>query len=353
MSGGSPADGVLSVEPTPSADGASWNEFVGEHPDATYCHRFEWRSITEAAYGRSCTYLRARRDGKLAGVLPLVWMPERIAGRRLVSVPYLDLGGPLAADSVVERALIDAALDLADSLGARSIELRECGGGDEDRQPAGRFRFILDLPDDAEVLWRSLGSKVRNQVRKARKSNLTTTRASPEKLPAFYEIFGRNMRDLGSPVHSIRFLSEVFDGFGDSAHLFLTTGKTGETVAGAVGISCGDTMSVPWASALRSARPLCPNHSLYWTILEESVAAGLSSFDFGRSSAGSGTFQFKKQWGATPLPLAWREVDRQGSHLESRAPASRLDRLMVALWKRLPLALANRLGPVVRGHLPQ
>ncbi len=349
----SPADGALLVEPTPPTDGASWNEFVATHPDASYCHRFEWRRITEVAYGRSCTFLRARRVDRLVGVLPLVWMPGRLGGRRLVSMPYLDLGGPLAVDEEVQAALVHAALDLAESRAARSVELRESGAGDDDGEAPGRFRFLKVLDDDPEALWKTLGSKVRNQVRKARKSGLTTARFTADRLPAFYEIFARNMRDLGSPVHSIRFLSAVLDAFGDDAHLFLTRTESGRCVAGGIGIAAGGVMTVPWASALRSARHLCPNHSLYWAILEHSARAGLDSFDFGRSSTGSGTFHFKKQWGATPVRLAWRRVDRRGSRPESHGQVSAVDRVLVAVWKRLPLGIANRLGPAVRGRLPQ
>lgn len=353
MSSGSTAAGTLSVEATPPENASSWNDFVDRHPRASYCHRFEWSRIVEQAYGRSCTNLLARRGREVVGVLPLVWMPGRIGGRRLVSMPYLDLGGPLAVESAVERALIHAALGQGQSLGARSIELREDAGSDAEPPEFGRFRFVLDLPNDSESLWKSLDSKVRNQIRKARKSGLSTARAEPDRLPRFYEVFSRNMRDLGSPVHSFRFLREIFRRFGDRAHLFLTTDGSGRTLAGAVGISFGGTLTVPWASALRSARHLCPNHSLYWAVLESAVEAGASSFDFGRSSTGTGTYRFKKQWGATPVPLAWRQVDRDGSRPERLPSRSRVERLMVGVWKLLPLSVANRLGPRIRGRLAQ
>lgn len=352
MSSGTRGAGTLSIEVAVPAGAATWNDFVARQPAATYCHRFEWRQVAEAVYDRSCTYLLARRAGEVVGVLPLVWMPERLAGRRLVSLPYLDLGGPLATEAAIGSALIHAALNLAESLGARSVELREAGGPDPDSRPAARYRFLLELPSDADTLWRALGSKVRNQVRKAERSGLTTARAPAERLSDFYRVFSRNMRDLGSPVHSSRFLGQVLDRFGDDAHLYLTRDGAGRAVAGAIGIEFRDTLSVPWASALRSALQHCPNHSLYWTILEGAIAAGVRSFDFGRSSAGTGTFRFKKQWGATPVPLAWREVSRGGSRPERPGARSPTDRLLVAVWKRLPLALANRLGPLVRGRLP-
>ena len=330
-----------------------WNAFVATHPEATYCHRWEWREVAEAAYGRSTRFLIARRGEAVAGVLPLVWMPERLAGRRLVSMPYLDLGGVLAEDEAVESALLQAAVQLAEGLGAHAVELRESADPADGEGP-GRYRFVLDLPGDAERLWSSLAGKVRNQVRKARKSALTTERVAPERLADFYGVFGRNMRDLGSPVHSRRFLAEIFERFGDRAHLYLTAHADGRVLAGAIGIAQGEVLSVPWASALRSARALCPNHSLYWQILEEAVAGGVRSFDFGRSTSGSGTYRFKKQWGARPIRLAWREVDGHGSRPEAPPdPESRGRRRLAGTWRRRPLPIANRLGPLIRGRLPQ
>ncbi len=352
MSSGSRGDGTLSIEVAPPGGAAAWNDFVAQQPAASYCHRWEWRQVAEAAYDRSCTYLIARRTGRTVGVLPLVWMPERIAGHRLVSLPYLDMGGPLTTGPAVESALIHAALNLAESLGARSVELREAGGSDPDPEGCMRYRLVLDLPAAREALWRALHPKVRNQIRKADKLGLSSARVAADRLSSFYAVFGCNMRDLGSPVHSRRFLEEIFERFGNDARLYLTRDGAGRTVAGAIAISFRDQLIVPWASALRSARRSCPNHSLYWTILEDAIEAGVSSFDFGRSSAGTGTFRFKKQWGATPVPLAWRRVDRSGSRPEPPAARSPADRLLIAVWRRLPLALANRLGPLVRGRLP-
>ncbi len=353
MEGAIRTDGEVSVEPAPPDAAATWNEFVSRRPDSHYGHRYEWRSVVEGAYKRSCKFLLARRNAEVVGVLPLVWMPGRISGNRLVSLPYLDLGGALAADRDAQAALNAAAIELAQQLGARSVELRESAQPESAGTESDRFRFLLALPDSSDALWQAVGQKVRNQVRKARKSELSTVRAEAASLPEFYNVFSRNMRDLGSPVHSRRFLAAILDRFGDDAHLYLTRDRDGRTVAGAIGLRHQDTLTVPWASALRAARPMCPNHSLYWEILEQAIAAGLERFDFGRSSVGTGTYRFKKQWGATPVPLTWQQLDGSGSHPEAPAPAGPGGLLAVDVWRRLPMFLANRIGPLVRGRLPQ
>jgi FemAB-related protein (PEP-CTERM system-associated) len=335
-------------------DSDRWDDFVVGRAEANYCHLYGWRRVAELAYRRSCHYLAAMRDDRVTGVLPLVWMPGRLAGRRLVSMPYLDLGGALAADAASRAALESAALERAVSLGASLVELREQGAQEPPRTApeGGRVRFVLGLPESEEELWSKLGPKVRNQARKAEKSGLSTTRVESARVGEFYAVFARNMRDLGSPVHDRRFFEAVFESLGDAARLFLTTDASGRCVGGAVGIAFRRELSVPWASSLRSERRHCPNHSLYWQILRDAIAAGAERFDFGRSSVGSGTYRFKKQWGAAPLPLAWRLVDDGGERSAGDALSSSGNSRLVSLWKRLPLGIANRLGPRIRGRLP-
>lgn len=352
MADPAPPMGSEPVEVDTCGDPEAWDHFVLDHAEGSYCHLYGWRAVVENAYGRKTVFLEARRGERLVGVLPLALMSGRAAGNRLVSMPYVDLGGPLAHEDSVRQTLIGAALGTAAELGANAVESRE--SGEPGTSAAGsRYRFLLELPSGSEELWSTIGGKVRNQIRKSRKSELATERESPEGLNDFYSVFGRNMRDLGSPVHSRRFLAEVHDRFGEAARLYLTRDNRGKPVAGAVGISCGRTLAVPWASALRSARASCPNHSLYWRILEDAVGDGFERFDFGRSTVDTGTYRFKKQWGATPIPLAWRIYGSNSDELIEHSEPSATARLVVGIWKRLPVGLANWIGPRIRGRLSQ
>lgn len=345
-----------SVEIAALDDRERWDAFVGAHPTPSYSHLFAWRRVAENAYGRTCVYLASTRQSRLTGVLPLVWMPGRLAGNRLVSMPYLDLGGPLATDAESAEALSRAAVEQAKRLSGGLVELRESAL--EETHPSSaaheqmRFRFLLPLPRDEDELWSKIGPKVRNQARKAEKSGLRTERAEPGRLRDFYGVFARNMRDLGSPVHAARFFVEIFEQLGDAARLYLTSGANGDCVAGAIAIACGRELVVPWASSLRSERPRCPNHSLYWRILREAIAEGHQSFDFGRSSLDSGTYRFKKQWGAEARPLAWRLLDGDGERPADSALSGGRNSGLVSVWRRLPLPVANLLGPRIRGRLP-
>lgn len=335
-------------------DRVEWNRFLDTHPESTYCHRWEWQDVFEVAYGKRGYYLYATEGGRWTGLLPLVHMKGRLSGDCLVSLPFLDQGGVLSTSQATGSKLVEAAFELLGELKAEGLDLR--GGSGEatsaTEEETHRYRFVLQLAPVEEELWSSIGPKVRNQIRKSRREGLETHSAASDELNGFYAVFARNMRDLGSPVHSKRLFREILSRFEPRARLYLTRDAEGREVAGGIAIRFKDTIVVPWASSLRSARSACPNHSLYWKVLQDAVRDGARHFDFGRSSVGTGTYRFKKQWGSSLEPLVWRFYDGdRRARAEPYLSAGQNARL-ADLWARLPLGLATRLGPLIRGRLP-
>jgi FemAB-related protein (PEP-CTERM system-associated) len=211
--------------------------------------------------------------------------------------------------------------------------------------------MLLRLERDTAKAWESLDRKVRNHVRKAQKNQLTSRIGGAELLDRFYGVFARNMRDLGTPVYSRRFFAEVLAAFPDTARVFLV--DSGDvTVAGAITLSHRDTLDNPWASSLREYRSLAPNTLMYWRMVEHAIETRHAVFDFGRSTPGEGTFQFKQQWGAEATPLNWEYVLANGRTLPNLSPSNPKFRAAIALWTRLPLAVANRLGPHIVRSIP-
>lgn len=331
---------------------SEWDRFVATHNEGTSCHLYGWTSAIESAYHHASYPLVVKRDRDVAGVFPLVRMKGRLAGDRLVSMPFLDQGGILAAGEEEAEALWRAALELSGKLGLQGLEVR---GGVPDAIGAPtatrRFRWTLALQGSREDLWRSLSGKVRNQVRKAARRGLTTQAVPATKLTRFYRLFAHNMRDLGSPVHALAFFDNVFAVLGSRAKLYLTCEPAGRAVACAIALRFRDSLSVPWASSLREARPACPNHSLYWNILRDALAEGCRVFDFGRSTLGSGPARFKKHWGAEAVPLVWTYTDGSGKPEPGESWSSQDHAGLVRMWQHLPLMVANRLGPVVRRRI--
>lgn len=329
------------------AHAAAWDRFTSTHPDATGYHAWGWRQVFRRAFGHEPIYLAAWRNESIVGVLPLVYIRSRIFGRTLTSLPFLNYGGIVAESSDAAEKLLGKATEIARRLGCTHIELRHA----ERRLPAlpARQHKVAMLMRLTPPVWEGLDRKVRNQIRKAEKSGLSAAHGGAELLGEFYAVFSRNMRDLGTPVYSRRLFEEVLHAFPQRTALHVVR-LDGRTVAAGLTYRTRTTVEVPWASSIRDFNHLCPNHLLYWSVIQAAVEGGCDTLDFGRSTPHEGTFKFKEQWGARPVPLHWEYALLDREALPNVSPSNPKYRLMIETWKRLPLPLANRLGPyIVRG----
>jgi FemAB-related protein (PEP-CTERM system-associated) len=248
--------------------------------------------------------------------------------------------------------LVAAAIEEARRAGARSVELRhttrQCPGWHAKEH---KVAMRLPLRVTADEQWTVLDRKVRNQVRKAEKSGLTSRQGGPELLDAFYDIFARNMRDLGTPVYSRRFFEEVLRAFPEASRVF-TVWKDDQPAAASIVYRWRGTMEVPWASSLREFNPLCANIALYWDMLRDAIAQGCTVFDFGRSTPNEGTYNFKKQWGAEPVPLVWEYWVAEGGAVPDLSPKNAKYRAAISLWQKLPVGLTRVIGPPIVRNIP-
>ncbi len=208
----------------------------------------------------------------------------------------------------------------------------------------------LNLPADASQLWKELDSKVRNQVRKGEKSDLSVSWGGQEKVADFYSVFSQNMRDLGTPVYSRRLFSAILDQFPERAEI-CTVRAGPEPVAAALLLHGWGVTEVPSASSLRSHNRTCANMLLYWNLLKRAVERGQDVFDFGRSSQDSATMRFKKQWGASPAASEWQFYVRRGELGGMQKESPRYQRL-IRIWQRLPVSLTQLVGPVIVRGIP-
>lgn len=296
--------------------------------------------------------------GSICGYLPLALVSGRLFGRFLVSLPYLNRAGVVAQDAVTASALIDHAVELARELNVKYLELRHdiasCRlvsehpwltlGRDD------KVRMVLDLPPSSEQLWQQIGSKVRNQIRKGDKNGLAVRWGGCELLDAFYDVFAVNMRDLGTPVYPKRLFRSVLGQFPDQAELSVVDYE-GQVAAAALLMHDGRWSHVPSASSVRRLNATNANMWMYHQMLLRAMGRGSHEFDFGRSSEDSGTYRFKKQWGAQPRPTVWHYHVRHGD-VASMRPDSPRNRRRVAAWKKLPVWLTRRIGPVIVKGIP-
>jgi FemAB-related protein (PEP-CTERM system-associated) len=331
------------------ADRAEWDSFAAAHPDAAGYHEWAWRSVFTGAFGHEPIYLIAREAGQVVGLLPLVYMNSFLFGRALISLPFLNYGGIVAASDGAADALLRFATELARDRDCRHIELRHKARRFQSL-PCRQHKVTMLLPLE-KGLWERLDRKVRNQVRKAQKSGLTVHSGQTELIGDFYTVFSRNMRDLGTPVYSPGLFEEVLRSFPGRATMHIVRLQDKPVAAGLTFRTKG-TVEIPWASSIRDYNTLCPNHLLYWSILESAIADGCGEMDFGRSTPDEGTYKFKQQWGAQPVPLHWEYQLLAGDELPNASPTNSKFKLMIAVWKRLPLALATRVGPHIVRAIP-
>lgn len=331
-------------------DRQRWDTYVNEQPECTGYHRWAWKFVFERVFGWPAIYLLAEENGVVRGILPLI-RQKCCLRTYLSSMPHLKGGGIIADDPRIEKLLFQAARHAAGLADVTYLELRHLSPRDLPTvMRKDKVSAILPIAHDYEERLRRLDQKTRNLVRKSLKFGMSAEVGGSELLTSFYRIYRQNMRDLGSPAYSRRFFSEILDQFpGESQICVARAGH--QEVAGGFMIGFRDTVEVGWASSHRAFLHLKPNMFLYWNILSYAAEQGYRYLDFGRSSRHSGTLDFKMQWGAVASDLYWSyywlkqepvvpETRRGGMQLASR------------IWKRLPLALTNAVGPSLIRNIP-
>lgn len=340
----------------PLEDAAAWDAFVAAAPTATPFHSRAWCEAVSRATGHRCHLLAARdAQGAVHGILPLHHVKSPLFGQALVSSGFAVDGGICTEDPAAFAALAAAAESLATELGLGSIELRGGGapsalGWSVDSDTYAGFARDLAVDDNAELL--AIPRKQRAEVRKALEGPLTITAGTDAGERAdHYRVYATSVRNLGTPVFPRRLFAAVLDAFGPEGADILTVHDNGRAVASVLSLYWRGTVMPYWGGGLAEARKSRANELMYFALMRHARAKGCTRFDFGRSKFGTGPFAYKKNWGFTPEPLAYARWLAPGQAPRDTNPNSAKYRMQVDLWKRLPLWLANRLGPVIANGL--
>lgn len=329
-----------------------WNEFLVGRRYSGFHQSPEWLEVLHGGLDHTPLYLQTRSGGRITGVLPLALVESRLFGKHLVSLPYLNTGGVVADFPEAEQRLVELAMQLADSLGVKNLELRH---EREVEHPAltctvtSKVHMRLALPESTEAMWNGLKSKVRSQIRKPlNDERMTVEWGRHELLDDFYDIFVINMRDLGTPSFSRRLFESILHVFSERSEICVIRFE-GRAVAAGLLVHGPGTTEVPSASSLREFNSTSANMLMYWHLVSRAIERGQECFDFGRSSRDSGTYRFKKQWGAKAVPAVWQHYVRQGSADDMQPTNSKFE-LMIRVWRKLPVWLTRLIGPaIVRG----
>jgi serine/alanine adding enzyme len=327
--------------------------YVRENRRCSIYHLFAWKMIIETVFGNKVYYLVSENaDGAVRGVLPMVHIDSFLFGNYFVSMPYFNYGGVCGDTPEIESGLVAEAVRIARSCNAGYVEFRHDSPKPFDFQcKTSKVSMRLDLPGEVEALWNGFHSKLRSQIRRPEKEGMTAEVGHLDLLEGFFDVFSRNMRDLGTPVYPKKFFKAILDAFPEQARI-VTVFRNGVPLASGFLIGFRDRLEIPWASSLREHNQLSPNMLLYWQSLKFACEKGYKVFDFGRSTPGEGTYRFKEQWGARPTQLRWYYWLKRPEEMPQLNPKNPKYQLAIRAWKSLPLSLTRLIGPSLVKNLP-
>jgi len=337
---------VRTLEP---GDEPRWDAFVEATPNATFFHLSGWRKVIETAFKHRTYYMIAERGETITGVLPLTLVKTKLFGASLISNAFCVYGGPVGADTSSVQSLEAAAIQLMDELRVPVLEFRSMSAGRSHWANKDDLYVTFRKPLDGSVEnnMKAIPRKQRAMVRKGIQNGLQS--AIDDDTDRFYRVYSESVRNLGTPVfakHYFKLLRTVFTKESD----IITITNDGKPVASVMNFYFRDEVLPYYGGGTADARRLAANDFMYWEVMRRACERGFHLFDFGRSKVGTGAYNFKRYWGFEATPLVYQYRLAPGQKIPYLNPLNPKLRLFVELWKRLPLVLAERLGPsIVRG----
>jgi len=337
----------------------AWDRYVLHHEKSGYCHLFNWTRVIRDVYNHKFIYLAAVKENpetceEICGILPLYRFKSFTGRPRLLSIPFFDTAGILAQDREAESFLFMKSISFFTQRMFSGMELRQDAPLNiPDMEVPGvvpeiysaKVGLHIDLLGSQGIMMESIKSKLRSQIRKGRKNGLAWRIGKRELLDPFYKVFSRNMRDLGSPVHSKKFFDAVFTYFYHHSFICVVFYRS-KPVAASFMFKFKKRLANPWASSLKEYRHLNSNIFLYWQMIRFACNIGMEIFDMGRSSKGAPTYRFKKQWGPRENQIFWYRWGFKGKSINRIG-----ETLSIGPWKKIPVRIANFIGPLVRRNI--
>ena len=329
------------------------DRFIHDCDKSNLYHDRRWGAVVSKSFGHKYYVLVSETmDGGVTGILPFVHMRSWCFGNFLVSMPFFNYGGVCAEDGNTRDRLIAEAIRIAKDLDVHHVEFRQESSFENGfPEKTSKVSMRLELPGSPEELWKTFPSKLRSQIKVPQKAAMTVRIGRLDELEGFYEVFSRNMRNLGTPVYPKLFFENILEQFHEST--WICTVYSGD-IAVASGFLAGfrDRMEIPWASSLREYNRQSPNMLLYWSCLKFACERGYKLFDFGRSTRNENTYKFKEQWGAAPSPMVWSYWVKEGESVPDITPRNRKYQMAIDFWKKLPVPLTRMLGPRIVRNIP-
>ena len=337
-------------ELTPAWQGA-WDAFVEDCPDATFFHRAGWKTVIEESFGHACPFLFAHCDGNILGVLPLVHVDSRLFGKSLVSSAFCVYGGVATTRPDVRLLLEAEAERRGEALGVDHVEYRLRSRSDSQRpcKDSLYVTFRRDIDPDLDVNMKRIPRKQRAMVRKGIGNGLKSEIDSDA--GRFYALYSESVRNLGTPVFSKHYAETLMNIFGSDCEALIISDEKGRPVNAVLSFYFRDEVLPYYGGGGQDARRLAANDFMYWEVMRRACERGYRLFDFGRSKVGTGAHAFKKNWGFPSEPLYYEYRLYGDAEIPDVNPLNPKYQRAIKIWQRLPLPVANRIGPFLAKNL--
>ncbi|ARO86480.1 peptidoglycan bridge formation protein FemAB [Nitrosospira lacus] len=330
-------------------DAARWDEFVSGCPEATFFHRAGWRTVIERALGHKTWYLYAESGGEIQAVLPLAEINSHLFGHCLSSLPFCVYGGIAAISESSRIALDRAAQALAARLNTDYLEYRNLRIQHPDWPTKDLYvTFRKGIDPEEERNMQAIPRKQRAMVRKGIKAGLEST--LDENTERFFLAYSASVHRLGTPVFSRRYFRLLKEIFAEDCELMVIL-KGGRTVSGVMSFYFRDEVLPYYGGGTSEAREVAGNDFMYWELMRRACERGIKTFDFGRSKRNTGSYDFKKNWGFEPQPLHYEYQLHRAGAVPDHNPLNPKYQIFIKAWQKLPLPMANLIGPYIVKNL--
>ena len=341
---------IRHLAPADTATALRWDEFVFACEEASFFHRSAWQGIIRDVFKHTTYFLYAESDAGIRGVLPLAHVNSRLFGNALVALPFAVYGGVAAVDAIAATALENAAQELARKLGVDHLELRNVAPRHAEWPTQDLYvTFRKPILPDVEANMLAIQRKQRAMVRKGMKNSLVST--VDRNSDRFFKLYADNVHRHGTPAMPKRYFDTLLRVFGQDCEVLTVTGPDGRLLSSVLSFYFRDEVLPYYAGDDESARHLAANDFKYGELMRRSCERGLKIFDYGRSKYGTGSFAFKKNWGFEPTPLHYEYCLYKRDSIPQNNPANAKYRLFIEAWRRMPVGLANWLGPHIVRNL--
>lgn len=341
---------IKQLEPSDRGSAQRWDAFVFATADATFFHRTDWQHIIRDVFRHPTYFLYAEVAGEIQGVLPLAHVKSILFGNSLIALPFAVYGGVAASTPEAALALEEEAQKLARKLDVAHLEFRNIVPRHADWPKQDLYvTFRKEILPDVEANMQAIPRKQRAMVRKGIKNGLISSIDS--NADRFFKLFADNVHRHGTPAMPKRYFETLLRVFGKDCEVLTVTTADGQLLSSVFSFYFRDEVLPYYAGDDESARNLAANDFKYWELMRRACERGIKLFDYGRSKVGTGPYAFKKNWGFEPQPLHYEYCLYKLDAIPQNNPNNAKYKLFIEAWRRMPIGLANWLGPHIVRNL--